>query len=438
MDYKQTLNYLFSQLPMYHRIGAVAYKANLNNTCKICSLLNNPQLQFKSVHVAGTNGKGSVSHFLASIFQENGYKTGLYTSPHLKDFRERIRINGKMIPRRNVVAFVEKYKTEFKKIKPSFFEWTVGLAFDYFRNENVDIVIIETGLGGRLDSTNVIRPETSVITNIGWDHSNLLGDTLEKISFEKAGIIKENIPVVIGETQRHSEKIFKVKAKENNSEIFFADQMYKALNVEIRYKEVVLLELLIETKTKSNIWGSRKKSQQVYSSLTGNYQIKNIKTVCSVIDVLLAKGYEFNQEKILKGFENVIKNTGILGRWQKLSDRPLTYCDIGHNSDGIREIISQLKSIQSRKLHIVFGMVNDKDVDNILSILPKDAVYYFCMAGIPRALDDKELLNNAVKHGLKGAACGSVQNAYDKAKNAVQPDDAIYIGGSTFVVSEVL
>lgn len=438
MDYQLTLEYLFKQLPMFHRIGAAAYKADLNNILEICRLLNNPQNQFKSVHVAGTNGKGSVSHFLASIFQECGYKTGLYTSPHLKDFRERIRINGKMIPETNVSGFVEKYKTEFEKIKPSFFEWTVGLAFDFFRDEKVDIAIIETGLGGGLDSTNVINPEVSVITNISWDHSNLLGDTLEKIAFEKAGIIKKNIPVVIGETQHHSEKIFREKAKENSSEIFFADKMCKASNVKIQHKEDVILKLSVETNTNNNLWGSLNKSQQIKSALTGNYQVKNIITVCSVIDVLLAKGYVFKQEKILKGFENVIKNTGILGRWQRLSDKPLTFCDIGHNSDGILKIISLLKNIPYRKLHVVFGMVNDKDVDSILSILPKDAVYYFCMAGIPRALDDKELLNNAVKHGLKGAACGSVQNAYDKAKNAVQPDDVIYIGGSTFVVAEVL
>lgn len=438
MDYKRTLDYLFSQLPMYHLIGAAAYKADLNNITEICGLLNNPQNEFRSVHVAGTNGKGSVSHFLASIFQENGYRTGLFTSPHLKDFRERIRVNGKMIPKSNITAFVEKYHDEFKKIKPSFFEWTTALTFDYFKKEKVDIAIIETGLGGRLDSTNIIVPAVSVITNISWDHSNLLGDTLEKITNEKAGIIKENIPVVIGDTQPHSRNIFAEKAKEKNAEIFFADHIYKVSDVKTDYEKDAVLKLKIDAKSKKNSRIFQYLPQQIISGLAGNYQEKNIRTVCAAIDTLLTKGYEFSERNILKGFANVVKNTGILGRWQKLSESPLTFCDIGHNTDGIKEIVTLLKKIKFRKLHVVFGLVNDKDVDSILSVLPRNAEYYFCKAAITRALNDTELLACAVKHGLKGRACGSVRNAYGMAKESAHPDDLIYIGGSTFVVAEVL
>ncbi|MFH0864574.1 MAG: folylpolyglutamate synthase/dihydrofolate synthase family protein [Bacteroidota bacterium] len=434
MDYQQTLDYLFEQLPMYHRIGAAAYKANLDNTIEICRLLNNPQDQFKSVHIAGTNGKGSVSHYLASIFQECGYKTGLYTSPHLKDFRERIRINGKMIPETNVVGFVEKYRTEFKKIKPSFFEWTVGLAFDYFRNEKVDIAIIETGLGGRLDSTNVINPEVSVITNISLDHSNLLGNTLEKIALEKAGIIKENIPFVVGETQHCSSSVFNAVSKEKKAEIFYADKMFRAKDINQQFGNKPFLELTIKAIDETY----PKKIIKIISELAGIYQVKNIITAFAAIEILITKGYRIKPENTLKGFEKVIENTEILGRWQKLSDNPLAFCDTGHNEEGIREILCQLKKIPYKKLHWVFGMVNDKDISKILSILPKDAEYYFCRADVPRALSDSELYSNAGKYDLKGASYGTVRNAYNKAKTVAQNDDLILIGGSTFVVAEVI
>lgn len=434
MDYQLTLEYLFKQLPMYHRIGAAAYKADLNNTIEICRLLNNPQNKFKSVHVAGTNGKGSVSHFLASVLQECGYKTGLYTSPHLKDFRERIRINGKMIPEANVTGFVEKYKTEFEKIKPSFFEWTVGLAFDYFRNKKVDIAIIETGLGGRLDSTNVVNPEVSVITNIGWDHSNLLGDTLEKIAFEKAGIIKENIPVVVGETQQYSSAIFNAVSKEKSAKIFYADKMFRAKNINQQFNNKPFLELTIEAIDDQVI----NKNLNVTSELAGIYQVKNIITAFATIEILLSKGYLIKQKNILNGFEKVIRNTEILGRWQKLSDNPLTFCDTGHNEEGIREILIQIKKIPYQKLHWIFGMVNDKDISKILSILPKKAEYYFCRADVPRALNDNDLFQEAGKYGLRCTAYGSVMNAYNKAKVLAKNDDLVFIGGSTFVVAEVI
>lgn len=437
MDYQQTLDYLFAQLPMYHNIGAAAYKADLNNTLVICELLDNPHQSFKCIHVAGTNGKGSVSHFLASILQENGYKTGLFTSPHLKDFRERIRINGKMIPEKNVIAFVEKYKTDFEKIQPSFFEWVTGLAFDYFRNEGIDIAVIETGLGGRLDSTNVITPEVSVITNIGWDHSNLLGDTLEKISAEKAGIIKKNIPVIIGETQPHSEKIVIQKAREEKSEIIFADQCCHVLETVQDFGGKTSLYITINS-VSSNISYFFKMPVRIESGIAGLYQSKNIITAIAVMDVLLSKSYHFKKENVLLGFKKVISNTGILGRWQKISDNPLVFCDTGHNEDGIMEVLKQINNISFQKLHIVLGMVNDKDIKKIMAMLPADATYYFCKADISRALDDTELMNAAGSYGLKGKTYGSVQNAYKAAKASAGENDLIFIGGSNFVVAEVL
>ncbi|HNW98090.1 MAG TPA: Mur ligase family protein [Bacteroidales bacterium] len=438
MDYRQTLDYLYEQLPMFHRVGAAAYKADLNNTIAISELLKKPHLSFKSIHIAGTNGKGSVSHFLASIMQECGFKTGLYTSPHLKDFRERIKINGQMISEKYVVDFVEHYKTEFEKIKPSFFEWTVGLAFDYFRNEKVEIAIIETGLGGRLDSTNIITPEVSVITNISWDHSNLLGDTLEKIAIEKAGIIKENIPVIIGETQEHSGKIFLAKAKEKKSEIFFADKHFEVKNILQKFEMQPLLELMLQPLDNSICSVFFKNDFKIVSELTGNYQTKNIITVCTVVDVLNKLGYDLKQKNILDGFAKVVRNTGILGRWQKLSDNPLTFCDTGHNVDGINEVLKQLQKISYHKLHIVFGVVNDKDIHKILPLLPENAMYYFCKASVPRALDDNELLTEAKKYNLNGTAYGSVQNAYKAAQSHATKNDLIYIGGSTFVVADII
>lgn len=405
MNYQQTLDYLFSQLPMFQRVGASAYKADLNNTIELCKLLHHPEKKFKSIHIAGTNGKGSTSHMLASILQEAGYKVGLYTSPHLKDFRERVKINGEMIGEQEVIDFVIKHQSEFEKINLSFFEWTVGLAFDYFSKKQVDIAVIETGLGGRLDSTNVITPLVSVITNIGKDHTQFLGDTLEKIASEKAGIIKENIPIVIGETQQETQQVFIDKALEKSAKIFFADKII-ATNYD--------------------------------SDLKGIYQEKNKKTVLAAIQQLMNSGFSIAEENIKNGLLNVVKNTGLLGRWQILSENPLTICDTGHNEAGIKEVLKQISLTKHKHLHCVFGAVNDKEIDSILSMLPKNATYYFCQAKIPRALDVNVLYTKAKDFELKGNPYDSVENAIKQAKANASANDFVFVGGSTFVVAEAI
>jgi len=403
--YQGTLDYLFSQLPMYQRDGKAAYKADLTNTHLLCELLNHPEKKFKSIHVAGTNGKGSTSHMLASILYEADYKVGLYTSPHLKDFRERIKIDGEMIPEKSVITFVERYKAEFEKINLSFFEWTVGLAFTYFVEQEVDIAIIETGLGGRLDSTNIIVPEVAVITNIGIDHIQFLGNTLTTIAKEKAGIIKKNVPIVIGETQQETTTVFKEKAKEEQAAIYFADQ---------------------------------EQTKRYPTDLKGIYQLKNSKTVLSTIQRIQEKGWKISENNIKKGLLSVVKNTGLLGRWQVLQEIPLIICDTGHNEEGIKEIVQQIKTIPHHNLHIVFGVVNDKAIDGVLDLLPKSAQYYFCQANIPRALEAKELYRLANQKGLKGKSYKRVSEALSAAKNNALPDDFIFVGGSTFVVAEVV
>ncbi len=435
MNYSETLEYLFSQLPMYHRIGAAAYKSDLNNTIAICSDLGNPQNNFKSIHIAGTNGKGSVSHFLASILQEMGYKTGLYTSPHLKDFRERIRINGEMIPENNVVEFVEEHQSQFDKIKPSFFEWTVGLAFDYFSNEKVDIAIIETGLGGRLDSTNIISPILSVITNISLDHIALLGNSFEKIAFEKAGIIKNNVPVVIGRKQTEIKPVFENKAKECNAEILYASDYFEVKDIMQNQAEKPLLEITIDSLVTSNVFN---KTEKIISSLTGLYQKENISTVLTCMEMLNRSGFKVDIGKIKSGIAKVIENTGIRGRWEVLSRNPTVIVDTGHNEDGIAQIIKQLEEMTYSKLRFVFGTVNDKDIDKIIRLLPREAVYYFCKANIPRALDEKLLLKIAVNSGLTGTTYNNVASALQKAKLEANINDLILVGGSNFVVAEVI
>ncbi|MBE7441230.1 MAG: bifunctional folylpolyglutamate synthase/dihydrofolate synthase [Flavobacteriales bacterium] len=405
MNYQQTLDYLFSQLPMFQRVGASAYKADLNNTIELCKLLHHPEKNFKSIHIAGTNGKGSTSHMLASILQEAGYKVGLYTSPHLKDFRERIKINGVMISEQEVVDFVIKHQSEFEQINLSFFEWTVGLAFDYFSKKQVDIAVIETGLGGRLDSTNVITPLVSVITNIGKDHTQFLGETLAKIASEKAGIIKKNIPIVIGETQQETQQIFTDKAIEMSAKIFFADKI-----ITTNYE----------------------------SDLKGIYQEKNKKTVLAAIQQLMNSGFSIAEENIKNGLLNVVKNTGLLGRWQILSENPLTICDTGHNEAGIKEVLKQISLTKHNHLHFVFGAVNDKEIDSILSLLSKNATYYFCQAKIPRALDVNVLYTKAKEFELKGNPYDSVENAIKQAKVNASVNDLVFVGGSTFVVAEAI
>jgi dihydrofolate synthase/folylpolyglutamate synthase len=428
MNYTDTLEWMYKQLPMYQRIGSAAYKADLNNTIALLNLLGSPQHNFKSVHVAGTNGKGSTSHMLASIFQEAGYKTGLYTSPHLRDFRERIRINGEMIPQDKVVEFIEKHQNEFEKMGLSFFEMTVGMAFDYFSNEQVDIAIVEVGMGGRLDSTNLITPEISVITNIGLDHVQFLGDTLEKIAGEKAGIIKNNIPVVIGETQSETHQVFEDKAAECHSPIYFADQIFDCDKIHIESMD----------KQEYDIW----KNNDLYLEacdmpLMGNYQKKNLATVMCAADLLRDK-FQLNEEHLRDGIANVIRNTHLMGRWQILSHDPLAIADTGHNVDGIREVISQLAEMSYNKLHFVIGMVNDKDIDHVLQLLPHNCEYYFCKADIPRGLDANILAGKAFELGLRGKVYDSVRDAFQSAINNASVDDVVFVGGSNFIVAEVV
>lgn len=431
LNYKQTIAYIFSKLPMYQRIGSAAYKSDLINTLAIDTLLKHPHRHFKTIHIAGTNGKGSVSHLLASVLQEAGYKTGLYTSPHLKDFRERIRINGKKTDSHYIARFITKYQHHFEVINPSFFEMTVGLAFNYFKDESVDIAVIETGLGGRLDSTNIITPELSVITNIGLDHTYLLGPAKADIASEKAGIIKKNIPVVIGETQNETVSIFNKKATQEEAPISYADKCFELND----FKPHPVKRGLIT----ASITDQKNNKQYIYNCpLTGYYQRKNIVTVLCSIQQLRLKGLKISEKAVTDGFEKVIKNTHFMGRWQILSRKPLTVCDTGHNEDGIKEITAQLRNTPFLKLHFVIGMVNDKDRSSILGLLPKDAIYYFCRPDIPRGLDAHILKADANKYGLKGTVYSTVSEAFKEARHHADEKDLIFAGGSTFVVAEVL
>jgi len=406
MNYQETINWMFSQLPMYQTQGASAYKKDLTNTLLLSKHLNHPERDLKCIHVAGTNGKGSTSHLLASVLQESGYKVGLYTSPHLKDYRERIKINGKEISEEFVCKFINFNKTFFEYNQLSFFEMTVGLAFEYFKKEKTDINIIEVGMGGRLDSTNIIHPLISVITNIGFDHTQFLGNTLAQIAFEKAGIIKKDIPIVIGEYVKETKAVFLNKAKETNSEIFFASDL-----VELTYP----------------------------SELLGDYQIHNKKTVHQTIKVLQSQNqFKVTEENIINGFQKVIKNTGLQGRWQQLYENPKVICDTAHNSHGLKIVLNQIQNEKFEQLHIILGFVNDKDLNEILPLFPKNAKYYFCKPNIPRGLDAKILQKKADTFQLFGKAYNSFSKAYENAMKNSHKDDFIYIGGSTFVVAEIL
>ena len=428
MSYKKTLEYLFARLPMYQRVGAAAYKANLDNTHKIVELLGRPHLKLKCIHVAGTNGKGSSSHMLAAILQQCGYKTGLYTSPHLIDFRERIRINGKMISKNYVMEFVEKYKQTFEEIQPSFFEWTVGLALDYFAKEEVDVAVIEVGLGGRLDSTNVIHPKACLITNISYDHMNLLGDTLEKIGREKAGIIKARVPVVISQYQSETASLFSNMARDLKSPLEFADKNFKIIDSK-----------LIEGLMHVNVLNKKTEKTNTYDlDLTGNYQLKNLLGVLNVLEFVEKSGFIIEEENIKSALKNVCKLTGLAGRWQQLSEKPLLIVDTGHNEDGIKQVVDNLKSIKYNQLHFVFGAVNDKDLSKILVLLPKNAIYYFVKANVPRALDENDLLMQATKMNLQGKSFETVKAGLNAAKKAYRKNDLILVGGSTFVVGDAL
>lgn len=427
MTYQETIEYLYQQLPVFHRIGKKAFKADLNNTLELCAHLENPQHKFKSIHIAGTNGKGSSSHFIASILQSAGYKTGLYTSPHLKTFTERIRINGVSIPENRVVSFVENNKDFLKELKPSFFEMSVGMAFEYFAQEQVDIAVIEVGLGGRLDSTNIITPVLSLITNISFDHTDILGETLPEIASEKAGIIKSNIPVVISERKWDTELVFSEKATLENAPLYFAEEFYQVLS----YQEKDFL-LQIELLDKSN-----NRNLKIQSQLVGQYQLKNILGVLKTVEILNDLQYSIEDEAICQGFKTVISQTGLRGRWQMLSENPRMICDIAHNTAGITEILNSLEKIEYDKLWMVLGFVSDKDISSILSLLPKDAKYIFCEASIPRALNSAKLLEEAQKYGLVGEEIANVNEAIFYAKSKAKPNDLIYVGGSTFVVAEI-
>ncbi len=427
MNYIETLDFLFNSLPMYQRIGAAAYKADLKNTEALMEMVNHPHRRFKSIHIAGTNGKGSVSHMLASIFQEAGYKTGLYTSPHLSDFRERIRINGTKISKDYIVDFFHQYYSNFLEIQPSFFEMTVALAFDYFAHEKIDIAIIETGMGGRLDSTNVISPILSIITNIGYDHTQFLGDTISKIAVEKAGIIKSQTAVLINEFTEESKPIFIKKAEHENAPLFFAENICK---ISDHSSNPFKKEITIETK---------EETFDISSPLAGDYQIKNINGVIAATTIINKHcGFLIKTEHIQKGIENVIINTEFRGRWQCIQQNPFIICDTGHNEHGLSLTIPKLLKIKHKQLHMVIGVVNDKEVDSILKLFPKDAIYYFCKASIPRALDEKILKEKAEKHNLQGFAYHTLEDAMVKAQKQAHAEDIIFIGGSTFVVADAL
>ncbi len=415
---------------MFTRIGGAAYKADLSTTTALCSALGNPHLGFRSVHVAGTNGKGSVSSFLASVLFESGLKTGLFTSPHLRDFRERIRINGEMISESYVIDFVEKNMLLFDKLQPSFFEMSFAMAASYFRDMNVDIAIIETGMGGRLDSTNLITPLVSVITNIGFDHVQFLGNTLAGIAREKAGIIKPGIPVVIGERNIETDNVFITHAQNLKSPVFFAEDDYELNN--LRYKpDTNMLTVDVIHPDKSVL-------ADIHSPLPGNYQAKNLVTVFKTCEILNTLGFRLDENVLRKGIENTICNTGILGRWQILNRNPLAIADTGHNEHGIRQVLIQIGKIRYSRLHFVLGLVADKDMNSVLSQLPANAIYYFCKPDIPRGFDAMKLASIASKFGLKGIVYSSVTEAYQNALNNSLENDFIFVGGSTFVVAEVV
>ncbi|HEX8575300.1 MAG TPA: folylpolyglutamate synthase/dihydrofolate synthase family protein [Flavobacterium sp.] len=406
MTYQETVSWMINQLPMYQNQGALAYKKDLTNSLLLVAHLNHPEKQLQCIHVAGTNGKGSTSHMLASILQEAGYKVGLYTSPHLKDFRERIKINGQEIKEDFVCDFVANNRSFFEEHQLSFFEMTVGLAFEYFRTENTDINIIEVGMGGRLDATNIITPLVSVITNIGLDHTQFLGTTLATIAFEKAGIIKTKVPVVIGEYTNATQAVFLAKAKDTQAAIFFAQDTIK----------------------------------ETYPSvLSGDYQIQNKKTVLQTIRVLQSqKQFHITEENIKNGFWNVIQNTGLQGRWQQLREAPKVICDVAHNTHGLTVVLKQVQNETFDQLHFVLGVVNDKDLDAILPLFPKNALYYFSRPNIPRGLEAEVLQSKAAGFGLTGKIYPSIPEAYNEALKAASATDFIYIGGSTFVVAEIL
>ncbi len=429
MNYKETVEFLFSQLPAYHRIGKAAYKNDLGNSRAFDNYLGNPHKKYKTIHIGGTNGKGSVSHIIASVLMKAGYRTGLFTSPHLKDFRERIRVNGRMIPQQAVTLFVERHYEFIKSLKPSFFEMSAAMAFEYFADAGVDVAVIEVGLGGRLDSTNIINPVLSVITNIGHDHMDLLGDSLEKVAAEKAGIIKSEVPVVIGESRKETNQIFLLKAVETNSGIFFADRNYLCVLDNMNYK------------TGRRFYRVNDRSEDKWftgeTGLGGDYQAKNLQAVFQAFRIL--KGmFSITVGDISDGIRDVVSSTHLRGRWQIAGREPLIILDTGHNKEGIEYVIDQIKKINTTKIHFVLGFVSDKDISSILPLFPAEASYYFTKASVLRALDEKILMEKAAISGLKGRSYPDVNSAVNAALSDASDNEVIFIGGSTFIVADAL
>jgi dihydrofolate synthase/folylpolyglutamate synthase len=420
-SYQEALTFLYNNLPMFQRVGAAAIKKDLANTIKLCKILGDPHLSFRSVHVAGTNGKGSTCHMLASIMQCAGYNTGLYTSPHLKEFTERIKVNGRDVSQEFVVDFVNRIRPAIEEIRPSFFEITVAMAFDYFARLKVDVAVIEVGLGGRLDSTNVITPLVSVITNISYDHKDILGDTLPEIAAEKAGIIKKGVPVVVSERQKQVEDVFIAKAGKEDAELCFASDEYSAS---------------LDAAGRLVIAADGRRLMEIMPALRGSYQERNVPGVMKAVDVL-RRDYDIPAGAVQRGLEDVVLNTGLKGRWQILYNSPTVVCDTGHNEAGITEVIAQLSRQSFDRLFMVLGMVKDKDISQILSLLPVDADYYFCQAKIPRALDAQRLQEEASRHGLRGKVVRDVNEAKRMAMSQAGERDLVFIGGSTYVVAEL-
>ena len=429
MNYQETVDYLYNQLPLYQRTGGAAYKANLENTYKLDKHFESPHKKYKTVHVGGTNGKGSVCHMLASVLQNAGYVVGLHTSPHLIDFRERIKINGKLIPEEYIVKFVMKNMAFFRNTQPSFFEMSVFMAFDYFASKKVDIAIIEVGLGGRLDSTNIITPLFSVITNIGFDHMDFLGNSLDKIAYEKAGIIKDSVPVIIGESSSQINSVFLKTAEDKSSPIVFADQIYS-------------IDYGFYSSDEKQIFNVEKEKQIFYNGLKtdllGSCQGKNVVTALACIDLLRENGLGIDNMDIYNGLERVISNTGLNGRWQLMDYNPRIVCDTAHNQEGFKSVISQLENTPYSRLHLILGFVKDKNIDEFLKVFPKDASYYFTKADIPRALDERIILKKSKKYNLKGKSYYTVREAYNAARSSAHENDMIFIGGSTYIVADYL
>ena len=454
MTYSETLDYLFNSLPMYHRIGQAAYKADITNTVSLMHHLGNPERRFRSIHVAGTNGKGSVSHMLASILMQAGYKVGLYTSPHLVDFRERIRINGAMIPQEEVTRFVELHKDYMQSLQLSFFEMTVGLAFDYFAAQQVDVAVVEVGMGGRLDSTNVIMPDLSIITNIGFDHTQFLGNTLPLIAGEKAGIIKPGVPVVIGETHPETRPVFEQKAAEMGAPIYFADDRYRIIaqpeppslqSSDLRFTveklKVESGKLKVEKNTSAaalNVTGDT--PAQFTCPLSGSYQLKNLATLFQALELLPTVGYTISPDNIRNGIARVVQDTGLHGRWEKMDEHPLTICETAHNADGVRAMLQKLGEIPYHHLHLIYGCVNDKDFRSILQMLPHDrTTYYYTQPSVPRALPVAQLAEAAASCGMAGLPFATVGEAIRIARAAADPrHDLVLVTGSIFLVADAV